>query len=148
MRYSAVFLVMLSASLINTTASAQVAVVNLHLADVVDREKLKNILLGRVSAWADGSPVVLILSSDPVSRTAIEELTGRDLERLMCGWKRIMFAGNGAMPVVVESSAGALREVGQQAGAIAIVGLLESQVGEQVRVALSLHGKRLSSDVK
>ena len=145
MRYSAIFLVLLSVSLISATASAQVAVVNPQLVDLVDREKLKNILLGRVSAWADGKQVVLILSSDPVSRLAIEELTGRDLDRLMRGWKRIMFAGNGAMPIVVESSAGALKEVGQHLGAIAIVGLLETQVGEQAKVALPLHGKPPSS---
>ena len=76
---------------------------------------------------------------------AIEELTGRDLDRLMRGWKRIMFAGNGAMPVVVDSSAGALKEVGQHQGAIAIVGMLESQVGEQAKVALPLHVKPPSS---
>ena len=145
MRYSAIFLVLLSVSLISATASAQVAVVNPQLVDLVDREKLKNILLGRVSAWADGKQVVLILSSDPVSRLAIEELTGRDLDRLMRGWKRIMFAGNGAMPIVVESCAGALKEVGQHLGAIAIVGLLETQVGEQAKVALPLHGKPPSS---
>jgi SpoU rRNA methylase family enzyme len=63
----------------------------------------------------------------------------------MRGWKRIMFAGNGAMPVVVDSSAGALKEVGQHLGAIAIVGLLEAQVGEQAKVALPLHEKPSSS---
>jgi hypothetical protein len=145
MRYAALFPVTLSVLLFNTTASAQVAVINPRIVDVVDREKLKNILLGRVSAWADGSQVVLILSSDPVSRAAVEELTGRNLDRLVRGWKRIMFAGNGAMPVVVESSAGALKEVSQQVGAIAIVGVLESQVGEQVKIALPLHGKLPSS---
>jgi hypothetical protein len=145
MRCSAIFLVLLSVSLISATASAQVAVVNPQLVDLVDREKLKNILLGRVSAWADGSQITLVLSSDPVSRVAIEELTGRDLDRLMRGWKRIMFAGNGAMPIVVESSVGALKEIGQHRGAIAIVGLLETQVGEQAKVALPLHGKLPSS---
>jgi hypothetical protein len=145
MRYSSTLLLLLSALLIGATAEAQVAVVNPRLVDLVDREKLKNILLGRVSAWADGSQITLVLSSDPVSRAAIEELTGRDLDRLMRGWKRIMFAGNGAMPVVVDSSAGALKEVGQHLGAIAIVGLLEAQVGEQAKVALPLHGKPPSS---
>jgi hypothetical protein len=145
MRYSSTLLLLLSALFIGATAEAQVAVVNPRLVDLVDREKLKNILLGRVSAWADGSQITLVLSSDPVSRAAIEELTGRDLDRLMRGWKRIMFAGNGAMPVVVDSSAGALKEVGQHLGAIAIVGLLEAQVGEQAKVALPLHGKPPSS---
>jgi hypothetical protein len=138
-------LLLLSALFIGATAEAQVAVVNPRLVDLVDREKLKNILLGRVSSWADGSQITLVLSSDPVSRAAIEDLTGRDLDRLMRGWKRIMFAGNGAMPVVVDSSAGALKEVGQHLGAIAIVGLLEAQVGEQAKVALPLHGKPPSS---
>ncbi len=145
MRCSSTLLLLLSALLIGATAAAQVAVVNPRLVDLVDREKLKNILLGRVSAWADGSQITLVLSSDPVSRAAIEELTGRDLDRLMRGWKRIMFAGNGAMPVVVDSSAGALKEVGQHLGAIAIVGLLEAQVGEQAKVALPLHEKPSSS---
>ena len=141
MRYSLTLLLFLSALLIGATATAQVAVVNPRLVDSVDREKLKDILLGRVSAWADGSQITLVLSSDPLSRAAIEDLTGRDLDRLMRGWKRIVFAGNGAMPVVVESSAGALKEVGQHLGAIAIVGILESQVGDQAKMALPLHAK-------
>lgn len=120
-----------------TTVSAQVAVVHPTRTDTVDRDQLRNILLGRVTTWADGSQIVLILSSDAGSRAAIEELTGRDLDRLLRGWKRILFSGNGAMPVNTSGSTEALELVAQRPGAIAIVGVTPS-AEQKVRVVVTL----------
>lgn len=121
---------------IATAASAQVAVVNARIPDAVDRDYLRNLLLGRVTTWHDGSLVVLVLSSDPASRAAIEELTGRDLDRLMRGWKRILFSGNGAMPIVTNSSSEALEIAATKPGVIAIVGT--EPTDQRVRVVVRL----------
>lgn len=121
---------------ITTAASAQVAVVNSRIPDVIDRDHLRNLLLGRVTTWQDGSQVVLVLSSDPASRAAIEELTGRDLDRLMRGWKRILFSGNGAMPIVAASSNEALDLSATKPGVVAIVGV--EPTDQRVRVVVRL----------
>jgi hypothetical protein len=103
-------------------APAQVAIVNNHVADQITYDRLRNLLLGRVTTWEDGSSVVLVLSNDEATRKLVEELTGRDLDRLMRGWKRLLFSGNAAMPTLTASSAAALVEVTDRPGAIAIVG--------------------------
>lgn len=119
------------------TAQAQVAVVNAGIKDLVDREQLRNLLLGRVNTWRDGSQVVLVLSADAASRAAIEELTGRDFDRLLRGWKRILFSGNGAMPVVTNSANEALEAAAGRAGVIAIVGVAP-QADPRLRVVVEL----------
>lgn len=119
------------------TAQAQVAVVNPDVRDSVDRDHLRNILLGRVTTWKDGSQIVLILSADPGSRAAIEELTGRDLDRLLRGWKRILFSGNGAMPLSASSASEALTLAAQRPGGLAIIGVVPT-AGEKVRVVVEL----------
>jgi hypothetical protein len=116
---------------------AQVAVVHPGVRDTVDREHLRNLLLGRVTTWTDGSQVVLVLSSDPGSRAAIEHLTGRDFDRLLRGWKRILFSGNGAMPIVTSGASEALENAATRAGAIAIVGVAPP-TDQRVRVAVQL----------
>ena len=130
-------LVIMLLLVIATAAQAQVAVVHAGVRDAVDRDHLRNILLGRVTTWADGSQIVLILSADPLSRAAIEELTGRDLERLLRGWKRILFSGNGAMPITASSATEAFAAVTQHPGAIAIVGTLPP-ADQRIRVAVTL----------
>lgn len=121
-----------------STASAQVAVVNPGTRDVLDEPRLKHILLGQVTTWADGTPIVLVMSGDPISRDAVIELTGRDLDRLIRGWKRITFSGAGSMPVVTTTSDQALALVRERAGALAIVGVPGESTGPQVRVVLEL----------
>lgn len=133
----ALVLILLSLSI---TAQAQVAVVNAKITDTVDRDHLRNLLLGRVSTWKDGSLVVLVLSSDAASRAAVEELTGRDFDRLLRGWKRILFSGNGAMPVVATTASEALEIAATRHGVIAIVGI--EPTDQRVRVVVRLGEKK------
>jgi len=123
--------------LISTAASAQVAVVNIGVRDAVDRDHLRNMLLGRVTTWADGTQVVLVLANDEATRVAVFDLTGRDLDRLLRGWKRILFSGNGAMPLSTTGANEALALVAQRPGAIAIVGVTPP-ADPRIRVAMTL----------
>ena len=130
----------LAALLLLSLASAmqaQVALVHAGIPDAVDHDQMRNLLLGRVTTWADGSQVVLVLSNDESTRKLVLELTGRDLDRLMRGWKRILFSGNGAMPTVTNSSEAALAEVRQRPGAIAIVAVAPKSVDRLRVVPLS-----------
>jgi hypothetical protein len=104
-------------------AYAQVAVVDAVIRDPIDRTMVRDLLLGRISTWSDGTQVILVLSSDPAGRAAIEALTGRDLDRLLRGWKRLVFSGAGAMPLVASGAQEAVTLVSKRPGAIAIIGI-------------------------
>lgn len=105
-------------------AHAQVAVVDAGIRDAIDRDFVRDVLLGRISTWGDGTQVVVILSPDPGGRAAVEALTNREFDRLLRVWKRLVFSGAGAMPLVTASAHEALSLVGKRAGGIAIVGII------------------------
>lgn len=84
-------------------------------------ERLRAIVYGRSSTWPDGRAVVLILVDDPAASAALEELCGMSLPRLMRGWKRLVFAGGGAMPIIVSNPAAAFAQVRRSPGALTIL---------------------------
>lgn len=99
---------------------AQVALADPRLpAEVLGHERLRDILLGRVTTWPDGTPIVLILAEE--GDEAQRVFSGRDLARLLRGWKRLVYSGNGAMPKVERSVAEALIEAQRQPGALVFV---------------------------
>jgi hypothetical protein len=87
----------------------------------IDIERVTNILLGRVTTWADGSPVIVIVSMEASADQAVSELLGRDTDRLLRGWKRLVYAGSGAMPTVARSNAEAVGMVAHLAGALVVL---------------------------
>jgi hypothetical protein len=101
--------------------SAQVAFGHPDLAtERVDLDRLRDLVLGRRNTWSDGSPVILVLvrdDDDPV----VEELTGMSLPRLLRGWKRLVFAGSGAMPLVVDSAQAGLELTARRRGALLLL---------------------------
>lgn len=104
------------------TAQAQVVVTNLDVEGAtLGEDRLRDILLGRITTWPDGSPIVLVLLDDPAASDATRHLTGRDLPQLIRGWKRLVYAGNGAMPIVLDSPQGVLDEVRRRPGAITVL---------------------------
>jgi len=109
---------------------AQVAVAH---ADVTDRnlteERLRDILLGRVTTWASGTPILIVLIEEAPAIEAQQAITGRDLPQLLRGWKRLVYGGNGAMPLVRRTTAEALQEVRRRPGALAIVADLPDPTG-------------------
>lgn len=104
------------------TMPAEVAVVHDSVTGgEIDSAVLRNILLGRTTVWANGVPVVVVLSREDGS--SIDEVSGRDLNRLLRGWKRLAFSGGGRMPTVVDDRAAALRAVAATRGAVAVLDL-------------------------
>lgn len=101
---------------------AEVAAVNPSVGEErLTSERVRDILLGRVTTWIDGSPVILVLADDPADDQEVVTITGRDRQRLVRGWKRLVYAGNGAMPLQVASHREALDTVARHPGAIALV---------------------------
>lgn len=102
--------------------SSAVAIASPGLVETtVSAERLRDILLGRVTNWSDGTPIIIILSEEPAALAAQRVITGRDLPQLLRGWKRLVYGGNGAMPIVHASSAEVLSEVRRRHGAVTML---------------------------
>ena len=56
-------------------------------------------------------------------------ILGRDTERLLRGWKRLVYAGGAAMPTIARSNAEALQLVARLPGAIALLPAVASASG-------------------
>lgn len=118
MRWQPIMTLLLAGS----AAWAQVAVLNPSVperAPSVDR--VRNLFLGRSTTWSDGSPVTIVLIDDVQEDPDLISVVGRDHARLLRGWKRLVYSGAGAMPVLAASRSEALERVARQPGAIAIV---------------------------
>src|SRR3954470_13846371 len=87
----------------------------------VNERRLRDILLGRVTTWSDGTPITLVLVDDAPTSAAIAAASGRDLAQLLRGWKRLVYAGSGAMPMVVTTQRAALDEVSRRSGALTVL---------------------------
>ena len=100
---------------------AAVAVVNDHesVAELTV-ERVRDMLLGRVTTWSSGQAVVIVLCTDEAGQQAVDAISGRTVSLLQRGWKRLVFSGTGAMPVVVASLAAGLDEVAHHPGALMV----------------------------
>ena len=83
-------------------------------------ERLRDMFLGRITTWQDGSAIVLVIVDDPGSDACLREITGRDRDRLIRGWRRLVFSGSGAMPLLAGSSTEALTMIAKNPGAVAV----------------------------
>jgi hypothetical protein len=101
---------------------AQVAVINASVPDKdINLQRMTMLLLGRSTIWQDGSSVTLVLAIDPAADLHLTHVTGRDRSLLVRGWKRLVFAGSGSMPLEATSVANALELVARTPGAIALL---------------------------
>jgi len=101
---------------------AQVAVVNPSVVETaIDAKRMAALLQGRITIWADGSPVVLVLAQDPLADVHLNHIAGREREVLLRGWKRLVFAGSGAMPLTAHSAQEGLALVARTAGAVLLL---------------------------
>lgn len=119
---SALIRILLGLAACAAPLTAQVAVANGQVqSPPLGEDRLRDILVGRITTWDDGSPIVLVLLDDPSSNAATQRITGRDLPQLIRGWKRLVYAGNGAMPIVLDSRQGVLDEVRRRPGALTVL---------------------------
>jgi hypothetical protein len=99
---------------------AHVALADPRIQDeALNQDRLRDILLGRVTMWTDGTPIVLILVEE--HDAAQQSISGRDMAQLLRGWKRLVYGGNGAMPVVQRSVEEALAEAKRRRGSLMVI---------------------------
>ena len=72
------------------------------------RERVVDLLTGRVTTLNNGGRVVLVMSYSEDGEAAVRDLTARDIARLMRGWKRVVFGGGGNLPLTADSTAAAI----------------------------------------
>ena len=116
-------------------SAAEELVVAVHesVAEDLDKRLVRSAYLGLKTTWKDAA-VVLVLSREEASRNGVQELTGREHQRLLRGWKRLTFSGNGRMPKVVSKDVDALTVVSQTRGAIALVARPAGAVPSGIRL--------------
>lgn len=100
-------------------------------------ERVRDMLLGRITTWSDGTPVTIVLVDDPAADAALLELVSRDRQRLLRGWKRLVYSGAGVMPLEASSTADAIAQIAHTPGAIALV----KEAAEDARVRRVRLGK-------
>lgn len=101
---------------------AQVAVVHPAVPETaMDAKRMAALLQGRITIWSDGTPVVLVLAQDPLADVHLSHIAGRDREILLRGWKRLVFAGSGAMPLTARSAEEGLALVAKTPGAVLLL---------------------------
>jgi hypothetical protein len=102
--------------------AVEIAAVHPAVAETnLTTERVRDMLLGRVTTWKDGSPIIIVLIDDPPAEAARLKLTGRDSARLLRGWKRLVYAGTGAMPLVIHGLQEGLSTIAQHPGSIAVI---------------------------
>ena len=102
--------------------AAQVVVVNPSVTDrEIDARHLTAMFQGGITTWDDGQPVVLVLADDSAADELLTRMTGRGRLVLLRSWKRLVFAGMGAMPLSASSSDEALGVVARTTGAMVLL---------------------------
>ena len=116
------FIAILLLFLILAPVSAQVAVVNNDVPDkTIDAKRMSAMLMGRISTWSDGKPILLVFAEDRLADIHLSHIAGRDREVLLCAWKRLVFSGSGAMPLLARSAEEGLAVVARTPGSILVL---------------------------
>lgn len=105
-----------------TPLLAQVAVINASVPEEpIDLKRMTALLLGRISTWSNGAPVILVFAEDRNADVHLNHVTGRERQVLERSWKRLVFAGGGAMPLTAHSAEDALQLVATTPGAVVLL---------------------------
>lgn len=129
MRWAAIIILVLATLRLN----AAVVVVNDALpVSHLSVDRVRDLLLGRLTTWESGQPVTIVLCTDNAGEAAVLEISGRSVSLLQRGWKRLVFSGTGAMPLVVTTRQAAFEAVARYPGAIAV--LTQADAGAGCRV--------------
>ncbi|MBA3700964.1 MAG: hypothetical protein H0W78_19110 [Planctomycetes bacterium] len=112
---------------------AVVAVVNEQVkAGDLTVERVRDMLLGRVTTWPSGHAVVIVLCTAESGEQAVNRICSRSVSLLQRGWKRLVFSGTGAMPLVADTQSAAVELVARTPGAITVLSEPPSPSAAQV----------------
>ena len=109
---------------------AAVAVVNekFPVGDLTTA-RVRDMLLGRVTTWPSGNAVVIVLCTTDSGERGVMEVCARSASLLQRGWKRLVFSGTGAMPLVADTAQAAFEIVQRTPGAILVLAESPSMQG-------------------
>jgi len=138
MRYL-ILLLLLSFQL--SLSAAVVVVHNDVNVSNLDESKIRDFLLGRTTAFANGQTVVIVLCMDSAADDAMQTIVGRSANLLLRGWKRLVFSGTGAMPLQATTVQDAIALVARTSGAITILPSVESMPQTCRIIPLGVAGK-------
>jgi ABC-type phosphate transport system substrate-binding protein len=87
----------------------------------LDDEALKDIYLGRKTAWDDGTRVVVVVLKEGISHDHLLQRLNKSAAQFLTGWKKLVFTGKGTMPELVESEDALVALVSKTPGAIGYI---------------------------
>ncbi len=87
----------------------------------LDEEALKDIYLGRKTAWDDGSRVVVVVLKEGPSHDHLLQRLNKSAAQFITGWKKLVFTGKGTMPEMVENEDALIALVARTPGAIGFI---------------------------
>jgi hypothetical protein len=87
--------------------------------------------------WPDNCRVELVISQGPAGEAGVKSLIGRDVSRLLRGWKRLVFGSGASMPLVAVDDRAAIDLVVRTPGALLVLsGDPPDPLPPQVRVVI------------
>ena len=82
------------------------------------RERVTDLVTGRVVSLPSGQRAVLVLSYGPDGQVAVQDLAARDVARLMRGWKRLVFGAGGSLPLTAADDRTAFELIARTPGGV------------------------------
>ena len=84
-------------------------------------DEVRDLFLGKRTAWDDGSKVVVVVLKSGPSHDALLRHLGRNPQQFLTGWKKLVFTGKSGMPEQVASEEELVDLVAKTPGAIGYV---------------------------
>jgi len=86
----------------------------------LDKNALKDVLLGKTTYWDGGQAVTILLLTDKTDK-ALEEITGMPASQFKTHWQRLTFSGRGKQPKEVDTPEKLVAAVAEGKGTVALV---------------------------
>ena len=109
--------------LASTAAFADVVVIaNKNVPETsMSKERVKNIFLGKVVKWQDGSRIRFVTLKGDSHKSFLKEYIGRSEAQYKTYWKKILFTGKGSMPKSFDTEQEMAQYVANTKGAIGYI---------------------------
>jgi hypothetical protein len=89
-------------------------------ATSLDKNALKDILLGKTAYWEGGQAVTIVVLTEKTD-AALQELTGMSASQFKTHWQRLAFSGRGKQPKEADTVEKVLALLAENKGAVALV---------------------------
>jgi len=123
-------LVMLGLAGFSSAGAEDTAIVNPSVTVTsLSADELKDVFLGKKSAWDDGSKIVVSVAKDGAGLMSV---LGKSPQQFTTSWKKLVFTGKGVMPEQVDNDDAVVAFVAKTPGAIGYVDKAKVKDGVKV----------------